>query len=63
MDRDNPGFLGHTNGFLGIELSNEKKPWLVGFYWGLYYPVPSYIGIIINHEIRIPINHPGFNGK
>ena len=25
--------------------------------------LPSYIGVIINHEIRIPINQPGFNGK
>ena len=27
--------------------SNEQKPWLVGLYRGLYYPVIS--GIIINH--------------
>ena len=25
--------------------------------------LPSYIGIIINHDIRIPIKQPGFNGK
>ncbi len=25
--------------------------------------LPSYMGIIINHEIRIPIKQPGFNGK
>lgn len=24
---------------------------------------PSYVGIAINHEIRIPIRQPGFNGK
>ena len=24
--------------------------------------LPSYLGIIINHEIRIPINQPGFHG-
>jgi len=24
--------------------------------------LPNYIGIIISHEIRIPINQPGFNG-
>ena len=25
--------------------------------------LPSYMGIIINHDIRIPITQPGFNGK
>ena len=25
--------------------------------------LPSYMGIVINHEIRIPLNQPGFNGK
>ena len=25
--------------------------------------LPSYIRIIISHEIRIPINQPGFHGK
>ena len=25
--------------------------------------LPSYVGILINHEIRIPIKQPGFSGK
>ena len=25
--------------------------------------LPKYIGIIVNHEIRIPIKQPGFNGR
>ena len=29
---------------------------------GWYFTIPKYIGIKINHEIRIPINQPGFNG-
>ena len=24
--------------------------------------LPSYVGIIINHELKIPINQPGFHG-
>ena len=50
-------------------LSHEKNPgWLgyIGDYMGII--LPSYIGIIsypiiINHEIRIPINQPVFHGK
>ena len=39
-------------------MSSEKKgPWLVGVYIGDE-KLPSYIGIIINHDIRIPINQP-----
>ena len=41
-------------------LSNEKRaPGCLGVYRGLHY----HDGITINHEIRIPINLPGFNGK
>ena len=25
--------------------------------------LPRYIVIIMNHDIRIPTSHPGFNGK
>ena len=25
--------------------------------------LPSYVGMIVNHEIRILIKQPGFNGK
>ena len=32
-----------------FRLSNEKKPWLFRLYRGLYYLVPSYIGILISH--------------
>ena len=46
----------------GSQMSSEKKKpgWLD--YIGDEIP-PRYIGIIINHEIRIPVNQPGFNGK
>ncbi len=47
-------------------LSNEKRaPGCLGYIGDEF--LPSYIGIImdyfISHEIRIPINQPGFNGK
>ena len=45
----------------------KKGPWLVRLFVGddkSNYPVASYIGdYFINHEIRIPINQPGFNGQ
>ncbi len=34
----------------------RKKPWLVGLYRD--YTTQLYRGYFINHEIRIPINHP-----
>ncbi len=37
---------------LQSKIEQWKKPWLVGLCRGFYYP--SYMGIIINHEIRIP---------
>ncbi len=37
-----------------------KKTWLFTVYGGII--LPSYVGIIINHEIRIPIKQP-YNGK
>ena len=43
----------------------KKGPLVVsGIYiyiWGTI--LPSYLGIMINHEIRIPIQQPGLNGK
>ncbi len=44
-----------------IQLSNEKDPGYL-LYIGDEI-LPNYMGIIIDHEIRIPINQPGFNGK
>ena len=39
-------------------VSNEKRaPGCLGYIGDEI--LPSYIGIIINHEIRIPINQPG----
>ena len=41
--------------------SNEKNLGWFGYIGDEI--LPSYIGhYFINHEIRIPINHPGFNG-
>ena len=42
-------------------MSNEKHPGCLGYIGDKI--LLSYIGIIINHEMRIPINQPGFNGK
>ena len=44
-------------------VNNEKKgPWLFSVYRGLcHYPV-IFRDYFINHEVRIPINQPGFNG-
>ena len=47
--------------FEGINLSNEKNTGCLACIGDEI--LPNYIGIIINHEIRIPINQPGFNGK
>ena len=41
------------------QLSNEKKPGWLG-YIGDFYTPQLYRDYFINHEIRIPINHPGF---
>ena len=43
-----------------IQLSSDQNPGYL-LYEGDEI-LPSYIGIIIRHEIRIPINQPGFNG-
>ena len=43
------------------QLSSEKRPPGCLEYIGDEI-LPSYIGIKISHEIRIPINQPGFNG-
>ncbi len=42
--------------------SNEKRGprWLVGLYRGLYQTTQLYRDYFINHEIRIPINQPGW---
>ena len=43
-------------------LSNEKRaPGWLGYIGDDI--LPSYIGIIIKYDIRIPINHPVFHGK
>ena len=40
----------------------KKGSWLFRVYiYGIL--LPSYVGILINHEIRIPIKQPGFHGK
>ena len=50
---------GMPNGLPALHLSHEKRaPGWLG-----YIGVPSYIGIIIGHEIRIPIKQPVFHGK
>ena len=39
----------HSSSWTQVKATNEEKgPWLVGLYRGLYI-LPSYIGIIINH--------------
>ena len=43
------------------DLSNERNPGWLGYIGDEI--LPSYIGIIISHEIRIPINQPGFQWK
>ena len=40
----------------------KKGPWLVGLYTG-WKTTQLYGDYFIHHEIRIPINQPGFNGK
>ena len=43
-------------------MSNEKHPGWLGYVGDDI--LPNYMGIIKNHEIRIPsLNQPGFNGK
>ena len=75
--RPTPTIPGHANirvlkvqegdrspNFKNIHVSNEKRApdWLG--YIGDYTILPNYTGIIINHEIRIPINQPGWlHGK
>ena len=41
-------------------LSNEKSL-LLAVFLGII--LPCYVGIVINHEIRIPMKQAGFNGK
>ena len=43
------------------QVSNEKNPGCLVYIGDK--KLPSYIGILINHEIRIPINQPVFHGK
>ena len=45
-------------------MSNEKKgpETLFRAFFGDEI-LPSHVGIMINHEIRIPIKQPGFHGK
>ena len=43
-------------------MSHEKNPWLFIVYSGLYLYYTQ-LGIIRNHEIRIPIKQPVFHGK
>ena len=40
----------------------KKGPWLFMVYRG-WKPTQLYGDYFINHDIRIPINHPGFTGK
>ena len=37
------------------QLSNEKKPGCLVYIWDEI--LPTYMGTIINHEIRIPVNN------
>ena len=57
---DNCIFSYMNGSLLWDQMSNKKKGCL-GYIWGIIQP--SYIGIIIRHYIRIPINQPGFNEK
>ena len=45
MDRDNPGFLGHTNGFLGLVGLEESLQWLILII------IPLQLGSIIPHYL------------
>ena len=60
-------FLHHfqTGSHSEIQRQHEQwpKPWLVVLYRGLYYPVILGNYYFINHEIRIPINQPGYQWK
>ena len=48
--------------FTHFDLPNDKSPGCLRYIGDEI--LPNYIGIIIsNHDIRIPISQPGFNGK
>ena len=54
---------GNTNRALENYLSNEKNPCRLGYIRDYTTQLLSYMGITINHEIRIPIQQPGFKVK
>ena len=58
------GWMGSTGPKVAEVRSMKKAATLVGWLGFIGdVKLPSYIGIRINHEIRIPINQPVFHGK
>ena len=65
VQKKTPGSSGFLGNFHGNTCgSHEKRApgWARVIFRGWNF-LPSYIGILINHEIRIPINQPVFHGK
>ena len=53
----------HGGQVQGLDQQNRVAPSCLGYLLGMNVSNQLYRDYFINHEIRIPMNHPGFNGK